>query len=306
MTTTIGQSIGNTPLLKLGRLDRDCAATILVKQESRNPAGSVKCRVAVSMIETGLREGKISKGTTIVEPTSGNTGIGLAFVCAAKGLRLILTMPESMSIERRKLLAHLGAEIVLTPAAEGMTGAITKAEELLTGLADGFMPDQFNNPANPEIHRQTTGKEILRDTDGRVDIFVAGVGTGGTLTGVGSVLKAKNPRVQVIAVEPATSAVISGEAPGPHGIQGIGAGFIPGNLDISLIDETIKVNDEDALVAAQELATQEGILCGISSGAAFWASLEVAKRPENIGKTIVTILPDTGERYLSTNLFSTS
>lgn len=304
MSLTIAQSIGNTPLLALQNIDPTCHATILAKQESRNPAGSVKCRVAVSLIETGQAEGKIHKDTTIIEPTSGNTGIGLAFVCAAQNLKLILTMPESMSIERRKLLQHLGAHLVLTPAAEGMKGAISKAAELLESIPDSFMPDQFSNPANPAIHRKTTAEEIWRDTAGKIDIFVAGVGTGGTISGVGSVLKLRNPAVKIVAVEPADSPVLSGGKPGPHKIQGIGAGFIPKNFDPGIVDEIITVTNDTAFETARQLALREGILCGISSGAAVWATLQIAERPENKGKTIVTVLPDSGERYLSTPLFS--
>jgi cysteine synthase A len=277
-------------------------ATILGKQESRNPMGSVKCRIAVSMIEAAERDGFITRDTTIIEPTSGNTGLGLAFVCAHKKLRLILTMPESMSIERRKMLTHLGAELVLTPAAEGMKGAIAKAEQLRAETGNNFIPDQFSNPANPAIHRKTTAEEIWRDTGGRIDIFIAGVGTGGTITGVSEVLKQRNPSMKSIAVEPVDSPVLSGGKPGPHKIQGIGAGFVPAILNMDIIDEIITVSNDDAFETARKVATSEGILCGISSGAAAYAALSVARRLENEGKTIVVVLPDTGERYLSTPL----
>jgi cysteine synthase A len=302
MAQTILESIGNTPLLTLTTLSSPTGATILCKHESRNPAGSVKCRIAVSMIETAEQQGLINHATTIIEPTSGNTGIGLAFVCAHKKLRLILTMPESMSIERRKLLKHLGAELVLTPAAEGMKGAIARAEQLLADTANSFMPNQFGNPANPAIHRKTTALEIWQDTNGKVDVFVAGVGTGGTITGVGEVLKDRNPAIQIVAVEPQDSPVLSGGKPGPHKIQGIGAGFVPAILNREIIDEVVTVSNDDAFATARKLAIEEGILCGISSGAAVHAALQVAGRPENKGKTLVVILPDSGERYLSTPL----
>ena len=302
MTDFLTATIGNTPLLALTTLTASCGATVLVKQESRNPMGSVKDRIALAMIEAGERDGLISKTTTVIEPTSGNTGIGLAFICAARGLRLILTMPESMSVERRKLLKHLGAELVLTPAAGGMKGAIAAAEELVRSTADSFMPNQFTNPANPEIHRRTTAEEIWQATKGVIDIFVAGVGTGGTITGVSEVLKERRPGLRSVAVEPADSPVLSGGKPGPHKIQGIGAGFVPEILNRAIIDEVIRVTNDDAFSTARRLAATEGILCGISSGAAVWASLELAGRPENKGLTIVTILPDTGERYLSTAL----
>lgn len=302
MAKTILESIGNTPLLTLANFSADSEALMLGKQESRNPMGSVKCRIAVSMIEAAEQDGLISKDTAIIEPTSGNTGLGLAFVCAHKKLRLILTMPESMSIERRKLLTHLGAELVLTPAAEGMKGAIAKAKQLAAETANSFIPDQFGNPANPAIHRKTTAEEIWRDTDGKIDILVAGVGTGGTITGVSEVLKQRNPAMQSIAVEPEDSPVLSGGKPGPHKIQGIGAGFIPAILNQDIIDEVITVSNDNAFETARKLATSEGILCGISCGAAAYAALIVANRPENKGKTIVVILPDTGERYLSTPL----
>ncbi len=304
MATSLIASFGNTPLLTLNNFSADCGALILGKQESRNPMGSVKCRIAVSMIETAEQTGIINKDTTIIEPTSGNTGLGLAFVCAAKNLKLILTMPDSMSIERRQLLKHLGAKLVLTPAAEGIKGAIAAAEQLLTDTPDSFMPNQFENPANPEIHRKTTAEEIWKDTDGKIDFFVAGVGTGGTITGVSEILKARNPEMKSVAVEPEDSPVLSGGQPGPHKIQGIGAGFVPAVLNTDLIDEVITVSNNDAFETARELATSEGVLCGISSGAAAWAARQVASRPENAGKNIVVVLPDTGERYLSTALLA--
>jgi cysteine synthase A len=299
----ITQTVGGTPLVKLQKLSKGLKATVLVKMESHNPLGSVKDRIGVAMIESAEKSGELKPGATIVEPTSGNTGIGLAFTAAAKGYKLILTMPETMSMERRKLLAALGAELILTPGAAGMPGAIRKAEELVGTIANAYMPQQFDNAANPEIHRKTTAVEIWDDTDGTVDIFVAGVGTGGTLTGVGGVLKKHKPAVQVVAVEPVDSPVISGGEPGPHKIQGIGAGFIPTNLDTKLVDEVIQIRSEDAGLTARRLAKEEGILCGISAGGNVWAALELAKRPENEGKTIVTIICDTGERYLSTWLF---
>jgi cysteine synthase A len=302
MAKTILESVGNTPLLTLANFSAGSGAIILGKQESRNPMGSVKCRIAVSMIEAAEKDGLINKDTTIIEPTSGNTGLGLAFVCAHKKLRLILTMPESMSIERRKLLTHLGAELVLTPAAEGMKGAIAKSKEIQAETANSFIPDQFGNPANPAIHRKTTAQEIWTDTGGKIDFFIAGVGTGGTITGVSEVLKQRNPAMKSIAVEPQDSPVLSGGKPGPHKIQGIGAGFIPAILNTAIIDEIIPVSNDDAFETARKVATSEGILCGISSGAAAYAALLVAKRPENKGKTIVVVLPDTGERYLSTPL----
>jgi cysteine synthase A len=302
MAKTILESIGNTPLLTLGNFSAGTGVIMLGKQESRNPMGSVKCRIAVSMIEAAEKDGLINKDSTIIEPTSGNTGLGLAFVCAHKKLRLLLTMPESMSIERRKLLTHMGAELVLTPAAEGMKGAIAKAQEIHANTPNSFIPDQFSNPANPAIHRKTTAQEIWTDTGGKIDIFVAGVGTGGTITGVSEVLKQRNPAMKSIAVEPEDSPVLSGGKPGPHKIQGIGAGFVPAVLNTDIIDEIITVSNDDAFATARELATSEGILCGISCGAAAYAALLVAKRPENKGKTIVVVLPDTGERYLSTPL----
>ncbi len=299
----ITELIGNTPLVRLNRLAEGLGATVVAKLESFNPCGSVKDRIGVSMIEAAEKEGRISKDTLIVEPTSGNTGIALASVCAAKGYRLILTMPETMSVERRQLLAVFGAELVLTPGSEGMPGAIRKAEEIVASNPHAFMPQQFKNPANPMIHRQTTAEEIWRDTDGQVDILVSGVGTGGTITGVAEVIKKRKPQFRAIGVEPADSPILSGGRPGPHKIQGIGAGFIPEVLRLDLVDEIIKVSNDDAGEAARRLARQEGILAGISSGAATWAALEVARRPENKGALIVTVLPDTGERYLTTWLF---
>ena len=295
--------IGNTPLVRLNRIAQGAKAEVVAKLESFNPLGSVKDRIGVAMILDAEEEGLINKDTVIVEPTSGNTGIGLAFVCAARGYRLIITMPDTMSLERRKLLASLGAELVLTPGAEGMRGAVSKAEELVKQNPGYFMPQQFKNQANPEIHRLTTAEEIWRDTEGRVDIVVAGVGTGGTITGVAEVLKKRKPGFKVIAVEPADSPVLSGGKPGPHKIQGIGAGFVPDVLRADQIDEIIKVSYEDARATARRLAREEGILVGISSGAATWAALEAAKRDENKARLIVVILPDTGERYLSTELF---
>ena len=289
--------IGNTPLVRLDRLAGDDCATILAKLESLNPGGSVKDRIALSMIEKAERDGSIKPGDTIVEPTSGNTGIGLALVAAVKGYRLVLTMPESMSVERRNLLALFGAEIVLTPAAEGMTGAVNAAQQLVDEHKY-FMPQQFMNPANPQIHRETTAREVLDAVGENIDAFVGGVGTGGTITGVGEVLKAKMPRVQVIAVEPSRSPVLSGGKAGPHRIQGIGAGFVPGVLNSDVIDEIITVADEDAFATAREIARKEGLLVGISSGAAAFAALQVARRLGR-GKTVVVVLPDTGERYLS-------
>jgi cysteine synthase len=298
----ITRTVGNTPLVKINKLNKN-PNTILVKLESFNPFQSVKDRIGIAMIEAAEKEGKINKDSIIIEPTSGNTGIALAFVAAAKGYKLILTMPETMSIERRQLLKILGAELVLTDGTKGMSGAVAKAGELVAETKNSFMPQQFNNQANPEIHKKTTAIEILNDTDGKVDIFIAGVGTGGTITGVGEILRKKNPNVKVIAVEPRDSPVLSGGAPGPHKIQGIGAGFIPQVLNRDMIDEIILVSNEDAGETARQLAKTEGILVGISSGAAFWAALQVAKRKENKDKTIVVILPDSGERYLSTWLF---
>jgi cysteine synthase A len=295
--------IGNTPLVRLNRITRGLKAEIVAKLESFNPLASVKDRIGAAMIAAAEENGLINKDTVIVEPTSGNTGIALAFVCAARGYRLILTMPETMSLERRQLLSILGAELVLTPGAEGMAGAIRKAEQLAASNPGYFMPQQFKNPANVEIHRLTTAEEIWRDTEGRVDILVSGVGTGGTITGVAGVIKPRKPGFKAIAVEPAESPVLSGGKAGPHRIQGIGAGFVPDILRIEMIDEIIRVTSEDAGATAKRLAREEGILAGISSGAAVWAALEVAGRPENKGKLIVAVLPDTGERYLSTWLF---
>lgn len=297
--------IGDTPLLELGtyRDENNLEANLIAKVEYFNPLGSVKDRVANAMIETAIKEGKINKDTVIIEPTSGNTGIGLAFVTATKGLHLILTMPETMSIERRRIVAALGAEVVLTPGAEGMKGAIAKAEALKEEYGNAFIPQQFENEANPKIHFETTGPEIWRDTDGKVDIFVAGVGTGGTVTGIGKYIKSQNPNAKIVAVEPATSAVLSGKKPGPHKIQGIGAGFVPKVLDLDIIDEIIPVENDDAFNASRAVAKAEGLLVGISAGASIYAATELAKRPENKGKNIVILLPDTGERYLSTTLF---
>ena len=301
----INALIGNTPLVQLNQLTQGLPARVAVKLEFFNPAGSVKDRIAIAMVENAEKTGKIKAGSTIVEATSGNTGIGLAMVCAAKGYKLAIVMPESMSKERRMLLRAYGAELILTPAAEGMSGAIAKAEELVKNHPDThFMPRQFDNPANPEIHRKTTAEEIWCDTDGKVDIFLAGVGTGGTLTGVGEVLKARNPNVQIYAVEPANSPVLSGGEKGAHAIQGLGAGFVPSILNTSVYGSVITVTNEDALATARALAEKEGILAGISSGAAAWAALELAKKPENAGKLIVTVLPDFGERYLSTALYA--
>jgi cysteine synthase A len=295
--------VGKTPLLWLNRIGQNGEARVAGKLEFFNPAGSVKDRIGVSMIVDAERQGKIRPGMTVVEPTSGNTGIALAWVAAARGYKLILTMPESMTIERRKILALFGAEIVLTPAEKGMTGAVDRAREIVESRDDAFMPQQFENPANPQIHRETTAEEIWRDTDGEIDIFVAGVGTGGTLTGVGEVLKSRKPSLNVVAVEPAASAVLSGGRACPHMIQGIGAGFIPGVLDREIIDEIVKVGNEEAFETAKRLATEEGVLAGISAGAAVAAALRVARRKASAGKLIVVVLPDTGERYLSTDLF---
>jgi cysteine synthase len=300
----ITQLVGHTPLVRINRITEDAGAQVVAKLESFNPASSVKDRIGVSMIDAAQDAGLITADTVVVEPTSGNTGIALAMVCAARGIPIVLTMPETMSIERRILLRAYGAELILTPGADGMPGAIAKAEQLTKSDPKYFMPQQFQNPANPEIHRRTTAEEIWDDTDGAVDIVVAGVGTGGTITGVGQVLKARKPSVQIIAVEPAASPVLSGGAKGPHPIQGIGAGFVPDILDTKIYDEIIQVHNEDALRTARDSAHREGLLVGISSGAALWASIEVAKRPENAGKLIVTIIPSFGERYLSTVLFS--
>ncbi len=299
----ITETIGNTPLVRLNRVTRGLEATVVAKLESFNPLGSVKDRIGLSMIEAAERAGLIKEDTIILEPTSGNTGIALAFVCAARGYRLVLTMPDTMSIERRKLLKALGAELILTPGREGMAGAVRRAEEMAAQDPRYFIPQQFKNPANPEVHRRTTAEEIWRDTDGQVDMVVAGVGTGGTITGIAEAIKARKPDFKAIAVEPAASPVLSGGKPGPHKIQGIGAGFIPDVLRLDLVDEVIRVADEDAVKMARRLAREEGLLCGISSGAAAFAALQVAARPENKGKLIVVILPDTGERYLSTPLF---
>jgi cysteine synthase len=298
----IAAAVGYTPLVRINRLATG-NATLLAKLESKNPCGSVKDRIAKFMIQAAEEQGLIKADTSIVEPTSGNTGIGLAFICAAKDISLTLTMPESMSIERRKLLQMLGAHIVLTPAAEGMSGAITKAEQLVADTPNALMLQQFKNPANPRAHRETTAKEIWVDTDGEIDILVVGVGTGGTLTGCGEVLKEKNPSLKVVAVEPEGSPVLSGGDPGPHKIQGIGAGFVPDVLKTDLIDEVVQVANEDAMDTARKLASREGILSGISGGANVWAAVQVAERPENRGKTIVTFVCDTGERYISTELF---
>ncbi len=300
---TIEGTMGRTPLVRLNRLSAGLSADILAKLEFFNPLGSVKDRIATYMIADAERRNRIDADSLIVEPTSGNTGIGLAYVCAAKGYRICLTMPDTMSVERRKLLQHLGAELVLTPGAQGMKGAIAKAEEIVRQNDNAYMPNQFENPANPMAHRETTAQEIWNDTEGRVDMLVSGVGTGGTITGVGQVIKAKKQMFKAIAVEPADSPVLSGGEKGPHKIQGIGAGFIPAILDRSIIDEVVTVSNEDAFETARRLSDQEGILCGISSGAAVWAALQVAKRSENAGKQIVVILPSTGERYLSTPLF---
>ena len=306
----ITQCIGNTPLVKLRKVTEGCVATVVVKLENLNPLWSVKDRIGKAMIDAAERDGKIKSGTVIIEPTSGNTGIGLAYVCAARGYKLAVTMPESMTIERRRLLRALGAEVILTPAADGMKGAIAKAEQLLAEKPDTyFMPQQFKNPANPEVHRKTTAEEIWKDTEGKVDFLISGVGTGGTITGVSEVIKSRKPSFKAIAVEPLNSPVITQKRegkplqPGRHTIQGIGAGFIPDILNVSIIDEVIQVKDEDAAATSRAMSTKEGIFCGISSGAAAWAGLQVARRPENAGKLIVVVLPDLGERYLSTQLF---
>ncbi len=296
--------IGKTPLVRLNKINKDCYADIVLKLEYFNPLGSVKDRIGFAMIDAAEKAGKIDKNTVIVEPTSGNTGIALAFVCAVKGYKLTLTMPETMSLERRALLRALGANLVLTPGSEGMKGAIKKAKELADSDSNYFMPQQFDNPANPEIHRKTTAEEIWNDTDGKVDILISGIGTGGTITGVGEVIKKRKPSFKTVAVEPKGSPVLSGGAPGPHKIQGIGAGFVPSILNTKMIDEIIQIDNEEAFSHAKMLMRQEGILAGISSGAAVCAALQVARRPENKGKLIVAIIPSTGERYLSTDLFA--
>jgi cysteine synthase A len=300
----IGELIGNTPLVRLNRLTKDAYATVVAKLEFFNPASSVKDRIGWAMIEDAEQKGLINKETVIIEPTSGNTGIALAFTCAVKGYKLILTMPESMSIERRNIIKGFGAEIVLTEAPKGMKGAIAKAEELISTTPNSYMPQQFMNPANPEVHRKTTAEEIWNDTDGKIDILVAGVGTGGSITGISEVIKKRKPEMISIAVEPSASPVLSGGAPSPHKIQGIGAGFVPDILNTDIINSIIQVSNDDAIQTARQLIKEEGILCGISSGAAAWAALQEAKKTENKGKLIVVILPDTGERYLSTDLYN--
>ena len=300
----ISELIGQTPLLRLNRITQGCKAEVIAKLESFNPCGSVKDRIGYSMIETAEKAGLIKGDTVILEPTSGNTGIALAFICAAKGYPLVLTMPDTMSAERIHLLRMFGAEVILTPGNEGMTGAVKTAEEMASRDSRYFIPQQFKNPANPKIHRETTALEIWRDTDGQVDVFVAGVGTGGTITGISDLIKKRKPEFKAVAVEPENSPVLSGGRPGPHKIQGIGAGFVPEVLRMDLVDEVIKVSNEDAGLLARRLAKEEGVLAGISSGAAAWAAIEVAKRRENEGKMVVVLLPDTGERYISTWLFN--
>jgi cysteine synthase A len=305
----ITQCIGNTPLVQLRKVTEGCVGIVLAKLENMNPLWSVKDRIARSMIDAAERDGKITKNTVIVEPTSGNTGIGLAYVCAARGYKLRVTMPDSMTVERRRLLKALGADVILTPAAEGMPGAMRRAEALVAEGKDHYMPQQFSNPANPEVHRKTTAEEIWRDTEGKVDILISGVGTGGTITGVAEVIKKRKPEFKAIAVEPVNSPVITQKKagqplqPGRHTIQGLGAGFIPQNLNVDIVDEVVLVKDEDAAATSRALSTSEGMFCGISSGAAAWAAIQVAKRPENKGKLIVVVLPDLGERYLSTQLY---
>ena len=299
----ITKLVGKTPMVRFNKIASDCSADIIGKLEFFNPCSSVKDRIGKAMIDKAEEQGLINKNTVIIEPTSGNTGIGLAFVCAARGYKLVLTMPDSMSIERRNLLKLLGAELKLTPGHLGMLGAVDAAEKLAAQMSNSFIPQQFKNPANPEIHKNTTAEEIWKDTDGKIDIFVAGVGTGGTITGVAEFLKAKKPEIKIIAVEPEDSPVISGGSPGPHMIQGIGAGFIPEVLDKKMIDEIVKVGNNEAIQMTRNLAKVEGILCGISSGAAVSAAIRIGKKQENMDKLIVTILPDTGERYLSTSLF---
>lgn len=303
IASNITELVGNTPLVKLNRLTEGAVATVVTKLEFFNPGHSVKDRIAVAMLDAAVAAGKIGPDTVVLEPTSGNTGIGLAMVCAARGIKAAFVMPETMSRERKLLLKAYGAELILTPGPDGMGGAIRKAEELAAADSRYFIPQQFENPANPEVHRNTTAEEIWRDTDGLVDIFVSGVGTGGTVTGVGEVLKAKKPGVQIVAVEPDASPVLSGGAKGPHPIQGIGAGFVPGVLNTQAYDEVIRVKNDDAFSTARRMATEEGLLVGISSGASTWAALELAKRPENAGKLIVVIIPSFGERYLSTALY---